>query len=193
MLPGLPGWSTDNHRANGPLRGAGLVLNWLAGHPGDGRQQRWAAPGADDRTRIDKAAAGDPPSARTARGEIVSGLSFLLLARPVLPSYGFLGDCHSRTLIGRVRKTLCPNRFSDAERTAAELGMNGRQTSSALVVSTKTLLHIGKDLDQLTADDFFQARARPESRRWPPRRSGPHLSTVWSGWLAAGLTCRRHA
>ncbi|MEU1813483.1 tyrosine-type recombinase/integrase [Micromonospora aurantiaca (nom. illeg.)] len=179
MLPSLPGWPRRGYEANERTRGARRVLTWLAGFPGDGWQDRWLTAGGDDRTWFDRLAADDPRGTQYARDELVMGLSWLLTLRIVRPSYDFLQTFKAYALFDRVRAAVNPDLFDRAGAAATQMGMTGRQVNQPLVALAKIVLHTGKDLDQLTAEDFFQARA------WSIRALGRQLPGLHAAWELA--------
>lgn len=146
------------------LTGARIVLQWLLTHPGAGWQQRWRASGADDGLDwVDDLAvadmwAHDTTSAATRRQLLMQGLCFLLICQLVLPSYTFLMAYRAQFLFSMVRQVRRPDLFAKVEDTAEALGIRGRRRDEALSVITKLVMHTGRDVDQLTAEDFFVYR-----------------------------------
>src|SRR5262249_657872 len=147
-------------RRNTRLKGATTILCWLLTYPGEGWQDRWTASGADhDMSWIEKLAPSDTRLAVTKRQEHIAGLSCLLMCRVVLPSYGFLAASSSIGLPGRVRKIMRSGVLDRLDRAAVERGLSGRDRGDALGLISKIVLHTGKDVDALTAEDVLEVYA----------------------------------
>src|SRR5260370_394702 len=139
-----------------PTRSAAAGTPW----PREGWQDRWTASGADSGVSwIDTLAPGDTRLAVTRRQEHVAGLACLLMCRVVLPGYDFLAACRPTGLLDRVRTIMRPEVFAGLEEAAATRGLSGRDRSDALRVISKIVLHTGKDVDALTADDVLEIPA----------------------------------
>lgn len=180
LLPGLATWPAPNSsKARSALRGAAMVLEWLETVPGEGWQSRWRASGADenDTEWLDALVArlGERSSA-VVRDEIVGGLAGLLLCRTVLPSYDFLVGYKAVTLFRNVRRELTPDVFARIETAAGARGMAGRQIAEVLTVLSKIVLHTGKNVDEVTAEDVFEFRA------WNLSRYNRHKSGLHGAW-----------
>jgi hypothetical protein len=80
LLTSLPHWAPPANAVRaGQLRmrrrGAGQILDWLAGHPGQGWQDRWFAAGGEDISWIDALCGGTPAKTRGAfRSHLREGL-----------------------------------------------------------------------------------------------------------------------
>ena len=94
----------------------------------------------------------------------------------MIPSYDFLVAFRANSLFGKLRLVARPDLFARAEVTAAELGVAGRRRAGALAVLAKIVLHTGRDLDQLTAEDLLTFRA------WEMRQYGFPKSAVSLAW-----------
>jgi integrase len=165
MVSELPSWNRD-----GRLRGVRRILAWLEEHPGAGWQERWLAAGADQDTRwLDALVADDPRVPAAKRGEMVYAVSYLMIARVVLPDYGFLAAYNSTRLFPWVRRVRRPDLFATVEEAGAELGMQPPQLRDAVKAITRMILHTGRDIDQLTGEDIL------EQREW-----------FYQGWRSAG-------
>ncbi|MGI8312936.1 tyrosine-type recombinase/integrase [Saccharopolyspora hattusasensis] len=188
LLPQLPIWPTTVGDRNSRIRGATTILNWLLTGPGAGWQERWVALGADnDLSWIDTLAPEDGRSAVTQRQERVGGLACLLLCRVVLPSYDFLACYQSTRLFDWVRQIMRPDVFAVLEQAATERGFGSHDRSDALRVISKIVLHTGKNVDELTADDVLEVFAWSVHDR-PRRKEVPGLHTAWDLLSVIGVT-----
>ena len=146
----------ERSRRNGhfsrPLYGAAKVLDWLVIHPGGGWQERWVTSGADRGVAwVREITAEDSRSWSTNRDEIFSGVHYLLLARVIQPSYDFIAAYRLR--LGAFRKLWRPDLFAALDESASQQGMDHGQAFDGIRIVTKIVLHTGKDIDELTADD----------------------------------------
>jgi hypothetical protein len=177
LLPTLPNWPGAGHRAR-VNAGARAVLGWLDSQPGDGWQARWVASGADRGTDwLDILITDDDRrSPATQRDGLLTGLASLLLGRIVMPSYQFLADYNAVALYAHARRAFRPDLFAAIEAQAHEMGIHGRRLNIALAATSKMVLHTGRDVDQLTAEDLLTYRASIQ-------RSGiyrdPGLGLAW--------------
>lgn len=187
LFPSLPNWPDETNYANWGyhrqrrlmLDGARATLQWLATHPGDGWQARWVASGADrdtDWASTVPALAGAP--GWMPRAEVVSGLSSVLLTRVVAPSYDFLATYRSTKLFPYVQRVFRPDVFDRIKAAAIERGIGGRALTGVLNVVCKLVLHTGRDVDQLTANDLLAYRAWA-FHRGAAQKSADFLSLAW--------------
>jgi hypothetical protein len=156
------GW--QRKRQQETMLGAAAVLEWLAGFPGQGWQQRWLEAGAD----AGKAWLADVPvPGRAARGHraiLTCGLTGLLLARVVAPGYGFLAGYGATSLFSETQRELQPEVFAAMTARAAATGMAPGRMHGGLIVLAKLLLHTGLDLEQLSFAEFEAFREWGQSR-----------------------------
>ncbi len=178
LIPALPIWADIPQRKRGSrLRGASAILRWLEQHPGDGWQERWLAAGADRHTRwLDEIVAADPRTPVTKRAEMTYGLCCLLLCRVVLPDYDFLARYKAHSLFKWVRRVFTPDLFARMEQVGDQQGMQGPQILDGLLAISKLVLHTGRDVDQLTAEDVY------EYREWFYRGLRSADRGVHAGW-----------
>jgi hypothetical protein len=149
----------DKYRRTQRLRAVEAVLAWLQEQPGDGWQQRWLAAGADQGTRwLDQIASRDQQWTRAKRGYLTYAVSLLMVARVVLPDYGYFSRLHSTVLFTLVRRQHQPEVFARLEQAAAELGMQPQTSREALNAITRVVLHTGRGPDQVTAKDINEQR-----------------------------------
>ncbi|RBM18631.1 site-specific integrase [Prauserella sp. PE36] len=178
-LSGVPGWSDASAKEQAARqRGTSRVLQWLLTYPGDGWQDRWLAANADAGTEwFDTLVAADHRAPLTARNEVTRGVNWLLLSRAILPSYRFLAQYHSQTLLDRVQEIRRPDLFAQARKsTTTYPHLTGRRLVAGLRVLCKIVLHTGRDLDQLGADDVFEYRA------WFMRNTGRFAGGTHEAW-----------
>lgn len=181
MFPSLPSWpsTTGDGKRAGRITGARVVLNWLLSHPGEGWQDRWVVSGADrDLNWIEPLAAATPARSSTGTVErIKGGLTCLLLCRIFLPSYDFLAQYRAYALYTYVRQVFRPDLFATLEAHGKQMGVRGHRLTAALSTISKIVLHTGRDVDRLTADDLLTYRA------WNFQRKGKTegcLSLAWT-------------
>ncbi len=177
-FPALPVWPEAGHSGRiSRNNGARAILDWLLTYPGEGWQDRWLAAGAEDGLDwIDDVLADDPRAPVTKRGEVMSGLVCLLLCRVVLPSYGFLTRYNSYNLFTYSRQVFRPDLFSKLEQKAAALDARQGSVGESLTVICKIVLHTGREVDQLTAEDLLAYRA------WGIQKYGRPKSAVSLAW-----------
>lgn len=157
---------------------ASALLRWLETQPGEGWQARWETGNPDDTTEwIATVAAGDPRSPRSNRLYYLDALGCLMLIRFVLPSHRFLRHLSSPVLYGRARATFRPDLFAQVEQKADELQLRKFQRAQAINSLTALVLHSGRDLDELTFDDFMTLRYAKADRPGGQTRGG--ISVGW--------------
>lgn len=160
QLPQLRVWPAltgKRPRGTTQLRAARHVLEWLRAHPGEGWQQRWQNSGADTGLDWLEQLTETMGTARP-REKLVKGLRCLLLARVVLPSYGFLNAYRATTLLTHARAELDPDGFAQLERAGHDNGVGGYALMNGMKLLAKACLHTGKNLRELTGADLTQLR-----------------------------------
>ncbi|WIX85715.1 site-specific integrase [Amycolatopsis sp. DG1A-15b] len=179
----LPTWPLgDQNARRWRVEGARRVLSWLAEHPGRGWQERWVNSGADAGVGwIDDVIAREASTDPKYRRVLTHGLTFMLLARVVVPSYTFLTAYAASHLLGYVRQTHRPDLFLQLEERAVALEAPMRRRTEALSILSKLVLHTGRDLDQLTAEDFLEFRA------WVKQRGSKYIGGSHQANLAWDL------
>jgi integrase len=177
QLPALPTWPAKDSHATPKLRGAATILKWLLTHPGDGWQERWLASGADTGTAwIDDLIRDDPRSPTVKRNATMAGLNCLLLSRVVLPSYTFLTNYSAAMLFRQVEQVLRPDLFARAAAVGQDAGLPPRHVREGLRAIAKMVLHTGRDIDELTAEDVYGYRAHGIDR------NGHSPTGTYSAW-----------
>ncbi|SDJ02338.1 Phage integrase family protein [Actinokineospora alba] len=181
MLPTLPTWPSGAEHSDYRTRiasGVRAILEWLKSWPGQGWQERWVSSGADiGMDWIDVVVAADSRSLSTARASIGSGLTSLLLCQVVFPSYTFLAAFRPTGLYAHARALFRPDLFAQLEARSKELKIPRAALSQALCLISKVVLHTGRDIDELTAEDMLTFRA------WAQRqRRGAGISGLGAAW-----------
>jgi hypothetical protein len=177
----LPTWAvTPDPRKTYQIDGARTILEWLQTHPGDGWQDRWIAAGADTGTewiaRLVEADASTLSDARK-RERLLRGVAGLLLCRVVLPGYRFLYAYKANALFDQCRRVFGPDLFAKLDAKAESLGIPRKPRCEAVKTVTKMVVHTGKDLDELTADDVLGLRS------WCLRELGGTHQGVALAWV----------
>jgi site-specific recombinase XerD len=169
-----PAWSSV---AGTRQRGARLVLAWLETMPGEGWQDRWLAADADAGLAwVDQLTGDNPRGERFKREEVMRGLAGLLLCRLVQPSYTFLTGYKAVKLFTDVQTVVSPDLFVRVRAAAQQRAMTGDQVRQTLTILTKMVLHTGKDLDQITVEDFYELHA------WGTQGHGHRTIGIHGGW-----------
>jgi hypothetical protein len=91
---------------------------------------------------------------------MINGLGCLLLRRVVLPGYDFLAQYKASALFIRARQVFRPDLFAELEKAGPGRGMHTTHIQDGIRAITKIVLHTGRDVDQLTAEDIYQYRER---------------------------------
>jgi integrase len=186
LLPGVGGWSVADRGAprGRRLRGAGRVLDWLAGWPGAGWQQRWLAAQADQGLGwLEELSVGDRRRGRVSRVELCAGVNWLFLGRVIQPGYDFFLHYKAYVMFASVPHVISPELFTRiagtdvGEHAPASTASTVRagERSRAHTVLVKLVLHSGKDLQTLTAADFV------EYQRWA-RAAGHNPKGLHAAW-----------
>jgi site-specific recombinase XerD len=181
----LPIWaSTTDPRKRYQIDGARTILEWLHTFPGDGWQRRWVAAGADDDTEWITglvAVDGSDLSDARKRERLLRGVAGLLQCRIVLPGYRFLYSYKANALFEQCRQAFRPDLFAKIDAAAESLAIPRKQRAEAVKTITKMVVHTGRDVDELTADDVLGLRS------WCLReRGGTGVGLAWV--LLRGIT-----
>lgn len=135
------------------------ILGWLASQAGAGWQERWESANPDDTTDwIDRISTDDPGQPAHKRVLYLDALVCLMLVRSIVPSHRFIRTLRSKNLYTGARATFRPDLFARVEQRAEELGLRSYQHVQAVNTLTALVLHSGRDLDELTFDDFMTLR-----------------------------------
>ncbi len=179
----LPDWPDSQYSRNRYLEGCSWVLDWLITFPGDGWSDRWIAADADaDWTSWIAARHGDDRrDPKTVHHIAVEGLRTLVVSRVILPGLPFFSRWKTkayRQIIEQQDTALVAQMNTYAEQTK----MSDRRQRDAWAVIAKLMLHTGKDLPDLTAEDIFAHRAHYQAHHDNP---APGLGATWM--LLAGV------
>jgi len=168
-----------------PSRGARAILEWLSRHPGHGWQDRWIRSGADTGLEwIDVVSAAAPPEPLMIRQTVQDGFRLLMLVQVLRPSY----DCIAYYRLNggaSMRKHRCAEEFDLLAELCAETGLNTKQSSDALLLITKVVLHTGKTVGELNSDDLLEYGEWSRARLRHKVGDGYH--PAWDLFLAAGI------
>lgn len=179
VVAGLPSFPAQSG-SRGAASAARRILQWLHTYPGAGWQERWLASGADDSTDwIETMFEPDDRRQRVGkRNDVMRGLIALMVGRIVFPGYGFMAALGSNGSYAKVRALHRPDLFVAFEARVTELAANSLQCRNAVKVASKIVLHTGRDLNQLTADDLLGYRA------WNIVNGRPTSSSAQLAWAA---------
>ncbi len=159
LLPTHPRWPAPIRFGSIRVRGAGVVLAWLSSHAGQGWQQRWLqARGDHSLDWVEAFTAADPRSQGVKRSEVTSGLRSLILSRVVLPDYPFFTFFKSGPLLADVVGSCGTTAFAEIQKASDRLGFNQDQYVDGRSVLSKIVVHTGRDVEQLVANDLFEYR-----------------------------------
>jgi integrase len=183
LLPTLPTWPEPTQPGKrtriADADAARTILDWLCTHPGEGWQDRWVVSGADDNTDwLDRLIVTDGKrSPGTQHDSLTKALTALLLCRIVRPSYQFLDSYRPIALYSYTRRVFRPDLFAVIEEHAHRSHVRDTHLKVALVPISKMVLHTGRDIDQLTAEDLLTYRTWCQGHR---DRVDPGLALAWS-------------
>lgn len=181
----LPDWPESQYWRDRYLEGTSWVLDWLLTFPGDGWRDRWVAADADaDWTGWIRARHGNDRRAPTTVHQIaVEGLRTLVVSRVILPGWQFFSRWKTkayRQIIEQQNTALVAQMNAYADQT----DMSDRRLRDAWAVLGKMMLHTGKDLPDLTAEDIFALRAHYQALHDSP---APGLGATWMLLASVGI------
>lgn len=191
----LSGWLASRPRERARrLRHLELLLEWLAGFPGERWEQRWLASGADTAPRGWAGRLAEGGHAYTP-SDATGALTALLLLRVLRPSYSFLLCTKFTSLFTWFPRLHDPQDF---ERLRALPGYRGqvlRLQLDAEACLVRVMVRTGKSLLALSGDDLLgyadlvraSGRSRREHLAWellvalgPLAEEPPTLRAVWT-------------
>jgi len=167
------------------IRGTEAILTFLTDLPGQGWQDRWAASGLDqDFTVLETVdTRGWTTSSKQGRALVLAGVSALILADVIRPSFKFFRDYSPQGLYRRGRKVRWPEQFTRIEAKGAQLHVPSPQRAIAMSVLCILALHTGRGPGELVPDDFFAIYRSHRSRSENKPPTG--VSVAWD--LARGI------
>lgn len=174
----LPDWPESQYWRDRYLEGVSWVLDWLLTFPGEGWCDRWIASGADSdwTSWITERHGNDRRAATTVHQIAVEGLRTLVVSRVILPGWQFFSSWRTtkayRQILDQQDQSLVAQMNAYAEQTS----MSGRKRRDAWAAIAKMMLHTGKDLPDLTAEDIFALRAYYQDHHGHP---APGLGATW--------------
>lgn len=179
----LPDWPESQYWHDRYLEGCSWALDWLLTFPGKGWSDRWIAAGADSdwTSWITSRHGNDHRDPKTVHHIAVEGLRTLVVSRVILPGLPFFTRWKTkayRQVIAHQDTALVTQMLARAEETK----MSDRKRRDAWAAIAKLMLHTGKDLPDLTAEDIFALRAHYQAHHDSP---APALGATWT--LLAGV------
>jgi len=185
VVQNLPDWPESQYWRDRYLEGCTWVLEWLHVFPGEGWRDRWAAADADsdwtswiaDRHREDRRDPG------TVHQIAVEGLRTLVVARVILPGLRFFSGWKTKAY-RQIIAHQDPALVARLNALADESAMSQRRRRDAWAAIAKLMLHTGKDLHDLTAEDIFALRAHYQAHHGNP---APGLGATWMLLAGAGI------
>lgn len=174
----LPDWPESQYWRDRYLEGTSWVLDWLLTFPGEGWRDRWIASGADiDWTSwITERHANDRRAATTVHQIAVEGLRTLVVSRVILPGWQFFSTWKRTKAYRQIRDQQDQTLVAQMNDYGEQASMSGRKLFDAWSAIAKMMLHTGKDLPDLTAEDIFALRAHYQEHHGRP---APGLGATW--------------
>lgn len=161
MLPRLPGWPASATARKYRVDAAGWVLNWLLQHPGEGWRDRWVAADMNHQpiSWVTAARVEDPRTAFQVQAMTTAALRLLVVGKVLLPGYSYFTYQKSATAFEEVLALQDPELLARMREGGRQARLPERGEHRSWVVLGKVLLHTGRPLELLTADDLFEYRA----------------------------------
>ena len=140
--------------------GVSLLLDWLEQFPGAGWQQRWQASGADTGGPgwTDLVEIAGLQSGAQGRGQLTGAAGRLILLGALRPSYGWLYQLISASVLGKFRARHDPEGFAALDVLCAgteRITVTDRQFAYCQL--TRILMHNGGRLGEITVEDCVEA------------------------------------
>lgn len=180
-----PAWPSAPNQVNRTLEGVSWALDWLLTFRGEGWRDRWVASGADTNPLgwLTERRQGDRRMQKTIRVIAIGGMRTLIVSRVVLPGYAFFSNWKTsgyRLIIAQQDATLLTRMQAFALQTES----SENEKANAWRMLAKMLLHTGKDLPELSAEDIFELRAHNQVG---PTSGTPALGLVWGMLSSVGI------
>lgn len=179
----LPDWPSSSYESNRLLEGASWVLDWLLTFPGDGWRDRWVAAGADTNPLgwVADRQGADHRDPRTVRQIAIEGMRTLIVSRVILPGHEFFSTWKTKGY-QQIIDQQDPALVTQMQAFADLIGMSERKRRDAWAILGRIMLHTGKDLPALRAEDLFELRAHYREKHGVPAQG---LGPTWT--LLAGV------
>ena len=171
LLPGLPNWPTASGKPQTWLRGAELILAWLADFDTSGWQARWTAAAGDEMAWLNELVAANTRPGRgpvRVRDQLLSGLRALIFLRAIRPGYDFFYNYRPTLIYDLARQAVEAEAIDRCEEAGKRLGFSGSGLNDAIKTIVRMVLHTGGRVDDLQQSHFLAMREAY-------RRSGRHL------------------
>ena len=136
-------------------RRAAMLLEWLAGFPGDTWEQRWLASGADAAPRTWKAAAFPDLEKRWQHSAVGGGVYHLIQARVLRPSYAWLLECRAATALARFLEVNDPEAVGALRALPAYRQALARQQVDAQHCIARVMIRTGVSLTELRGEELL--------------------------------------
>jgi hypothetical protein len=185
LVQKLPDWPTTPYGRNRTLQGVSWVLDWLLTFPGDGWRDRWVASGADaDPLSWLAERQADHRHPKTIRMITIEGMRTLVVSRVILPGYQFFSMWKTKGYKQIIAQQDCAL-VARMSAFAIEAGSSERAQRNAWTMLARMLLHTGKDLPALTAEDLFELRAH--NQKGNPASGTTALGLMWRLLASEGI------
>ena len=183
LVAKLPDWPVTEYASNRLLEGADWVLDWLLIFPGAGWRDRWVAAGADTNPLgwLPERHGEDHRDPKTVRQIAVAGMRTLIVSRVVLPGHEFFATWKTKGY-QQVLVQQDPALIARIEAFAEQHQISRRQQRDVWTVLARIMLHTGKDLQDVSAEDLFELRAHYREKHGVPAAG---LGQTWT--LLAGV------
>lgn len=176
LVQTLPDWPASEYQRNRTLQGVSWVLDWLLTFPGGGWRDRWVAAAGDTDPLgcLPERQQNDHRSPKTVRTTVIQGVRTLIVARVILPGYAYFSlkskayqqiiDQQDPSLVVRMKAF------------AIQIESSEHEQADAWRMLGRILLHTGKDLTAVSAEDIFELRAHNQNDL---RFGTPALGLIW--------------
>lgn len=184
----LPDWPASQYSRDRLLEGTAWVLDWLLTFPGECWRDRWVAAGADINPLgwLAERHGEDRRDPKTVRIIAIEGMRTLIVSRVILPGYGFFSTWKTKgyqQIIDQQDLALVAQMHAFAD----QIEMSGRKRRDVWSILGKIMLHTGKDLPALTAEDVFELRAHYREKLGIPAQG---LGPTWALLAGAGILAK---
>lgn len=180
----LPDWPQDQYSRNRTLEGVSWVLDWLCTFPGEGWRDRWVASGADTDPLGFLAERQDGRRCpRAVRAIAIVGVRTLVVSRVILPGYAYFLNWKTKGY-KQIVSQQDPALVARMEAFAKQNKRGDKEQADAWRMLGRIMLHTGKDIPALSAEDLFEVRA---NNRGNAKSGTPALGLVWEMLASVGI------